>query len=313
MTVRNLQHYALSVPDPEAGKQFYEDFGLEGRVDGNQVVMRCAGRDQDQVILIEGAKRKLHHICFGTTEDGLAAIRKQVDGSDDTQLVDAPNDTPGPGLWIKDWEDQLTNVRVAEAAPSRGGPDPTSDQAAWRINCPGHYDRRGPRGYPPRDTVVKPRRLGHVLHFTTDMNRRLAFYQNVLGLRLSDRSGDLVAFMHHVGGSDHHILGLIQSDLPGFHHGSYEVASVDEVGLGACQLLAKGYKDGWGLGRHVIGSNFFHYIRDPWNSLAEYFCDIDYIPDADAWQADDWPAEDSLYVWGPDVPEDFGANFESDG
>ena len=78
MTVRNLQHYALSVPDPEAGKQFYEDFGLEGRVDGNQVVMRCAGRDQDQVILTEGIKRKLHHICFGKTEDGLAAASRST-------------------------------------------------------------------------------------------------------------------------------------------------------------------------------------------------------------------------------------------
>ena len=207
MTVLNLQHYALTVPDLEAGRTFYEDFGLEGRVDGNQVVMRCEGREQDQVVLGEGSKRKLHHFCFGTTEDGLAAIKARVENGDDTRLVDAPNDTPGPGLWIKDWEDMLTNVRVAEAAPSRGGPDANTGEPAWRINSPGHYDRRGPRGYPKRDTVVKPRRLGHVLHFTTDMNRRLAFYQNVLGLRLSDRSGDLVAFMHHEGDSDHHILG----------------------------------------------------------------------------------------------------------
>ena len=197
MAVRNLQHYALIVPDPETGKQFYEDFGLEGRVDGDQVVMRCEGRDQDQVVLTEGPKRKLHHICFGTNEEGRATIQARVEETDDATLVDAPNDLPGPGLWIRDWEGMLINVQVAEAAPSHGGPDATTGERAWSINSPRHYDRRGARGFPPRDANVRPRRLGHVLHFTTDMNRRLAFYQNVLGLRLSDRSGDIVAFLHH--------------------------------------------------------------------------------------------------------------------
>ncbi len=114
-----------------------------------------------------------------------------------------------------------------------------------------------------RDTVNKPRHLGHMLSFTTDMNAKIDFYTRILGMN-----------------------------------------------LGGCQMIAKGHRNGWGLGRHVIGSNFFHYIRDPWNGLAEYFCDIDYIPTDMEWRAKDWPMEDSLYVWGPDVPEDFPVNFE---
>ncbi len=311
MAVTNLQHYALTVPDASAGKQFYEDFGLAGRADGNRLVLRCPGRDQDQVILVEGGRRRLHHICFGTTADGLAAIKTRIEASADAALVDPPNDLPGPGLWVRDWEGLLTNVRIADAAPSRGGPDATEHDAPWTINSPGHYHRIGSRGVPPRDRKVRPRRLGHVLHFTTDINRRTAFYENLLGLRLSDRAGDIVAFFHHAGGSDHHILGLIQDERTGFHHGSFEVGDIDEVGHGAFRLLDRGYRDGWGLGRHVIGSNFFHYIRDPWGSLAEYFCDIDYIPDDGSWQAKDWPAEDALYLWGPRVPDDFGMNFEA--
>ena len=310
MAVTNLQHYALTVPDASVGRQFYEDFGLESREDGGQAIMRCVGREQDQVILVEGPERRHHHICFGTTEEGLAAIKRNIEASDDASLVDPPNDIPGPGLWIKDWEDILTNVRVAGAAPSRGGPDATESDGIWTINTPGHFDRIGERGVPPRDMKVRPRRLGHALHFTTDINRRIAFYEDLLGLRLSDRAGDIVAFFHHEGGSDHHILGLIQDEKTGFHHGSFEVGNIDEIGYGAFQLLDKGYRDGWGLGRHVIGSNFFHYIRDPWGSLAEYFCDIDYIPGDGSWQAQDWPAEDALYLWGPIVPDDVGANFE---
>ena len=75
--------------------------------------------------------------------------------------------------------------------------------------------------------------------------------------------------------------------------------------------MEKGYGNGWGFGRHVIGSNFFHYIRDPWNSMAEYFCDIDVIPGDHPWQATNYPPEDSLFVWGPPVPEAFGVNFEA--
>ena len=43
---------------------------------------------------------------------------------------------------------------------------------------------------------------------------------------------------------------------------------------------------------------FFHlasdYVRDPWNSLVEYFCDIDFIPDGGKWETKNWPPEDSL-------------------
>jgi hypothetical protein len=88
------------------------------------------------------------------------------------------------------------------------------------------------------------------------------------------------------------------------------VANIDEIGFGASRLLDKGYGYGWGMGRHVLGSNFFFYIRDPWNGLAEYFCDIDYIPPDVKWEAQDWPPQDALYAWGPQVPADFGRNFE---
>jgi len=62
-----------------------------------------------------------------------------------------------------------------------------------------------------------------------------------------------------------------------------------------------------------IGSNFFHYIRDLWGSFAEYFHDLDSIPEQCAWQPRDFPEGDALYRWGPPVPEDFGLNREVEG
>jgi hypothetical protein len=67
---------------------------------------------------------------------------------------------------------------------------------------------------------------------------------------------------------------------------------------------------GWGLGRHVIGSNYFYYTRDPWGSFAEYYHDLDFIPEECAWVPRDFPEEDSLYVWGPPLPPEFVENTE---
>ena len=75
-------------------------------------------------------------------------------------------------------------------------------------------------------------------------------------------------------------------------------------------MADKGYSKGWGLGRHVLGSNYFHYVQDPWGSYAEYSCDMDYIPPGSDWEAGDFGAEDAFYVWGPTPPEDFTKNKE---
>jgi catechol 2,3-dioxygenase len=158
--------------------------------------------------------------------------------------------------------------------------------------------------------MVRPRRLSHILVFTTDIDRAVAFYSNIVGLRLSDRS-DRVAFMHAIHGSDHHILAFAESPAPGLHHCSWDMSGIDDIGLGAMHMAGKGHTAGWGLGRHVLGSNYFHYVQDPWGSYAEYSCDIDYIPAAQRWEAGHHAPEDSFFLWGPEPPADFTLNREA--
>jgi hypothetical protein len=74
----------------------------------------------------------------------------------------------------------------------------------------------------------------------------------------------------------------------------------------------RGWEPFWGVGRHVIGSNFFYYIRDPWGSFAEYFFDLDYIPEDAPWEPRDFEPRDALYRWGPECPAAFGINTETD-
>jgi catechol 2,3-dioxygenase len=152
--------------------------------------------------------------------------------------------------------------------------------------------------------------MAHALFFTPDIDATLDFYVRALGLKISDHPGP-VAFLHGVHGSDHHLIAFAQSSAPGYHHSAWDVSSMDEVGLGAAQMAEVGFKRGWGLGRHVLGSNYFHYVQDPWGSFAEYSFNIDYVPVDYDWVTGRPAPENSLFLWGPAPPTDFVVNYET--
>ena len=311
MAAKHFHHLGLAIPDVPVQKKFYEDFGLIGEETENRAIMRCHGRDQDQLVLTEGAERKLHHVSYGTDEEGLAAVKKSVEASDTAKLIDCPTETPYDGLWIEDFEGDVFNMIVAEPAASKGGRNPSVPHDAFQANGPGHYDRVNKKGSISYETQPEPHRLGHMVQFTTSLTKKIDFYQKILGLKLTDTCEGLIAFMRTPGGCDHHTVAFLQADQPGFHHASFEMANVDQLNLNALRMIDKGHSSNWGFGRHVVGSNFFHYLRDPWNGLIEFFSDIDYIPADYDWEARDWPEERAFSLWGPEVPDDFIENFEA--
>ncbi len=81
------------------------------------------------------------------------------------------------------------------------------------------------------------------------------------------------------------------------------MSSINDIGLGAMRMAKLGHTRGWGLGRHVLGSHYFHYVQDLWGGFTEYSCDIDYIAAAQTWEAKHHQPEDSLYLWGRSRPQ----------
>lgn len=305
--IRNLQHIGLTVPSLEVGRAFYECFGLETRASGSDLVFRCHGREQDQVRLIEGPKKRLAYVSFGTHKGGLESLKQRLAAAD-VEVQSAPFDVPFGGIWFRDPDGDWVNVQEADAAESTAPP-------VAEINSPQRYRRIGSRAF-ELGTVKKarPRRLGHFIKFSPDVTRAVNFYTNVLGLLVTDRALDIIAFLRSPYGGDHHIVGIAKSSHSGLHHMSFEVSDVDEIEIGAETLIAAGYRDAFGLGRHGPGSNYFHYIRDPWNSMVEYFWDIDVIPEGTDWKPATEPHEapgvlHALWANGP-MPEDFIVNFE---
>lgn len=300
MPVKGLIHYALEVPDPVLGGTFYQDFGLQQvQTHVNRVELKTAS-GAGEVQLYEGPTKRLHHVAWAAPGDELEQVRESLRAAGVSE-VDPPKDAPDGGIWVYDPDGNLLNIRDEQPRTLPAEPPVV-------YNAPGNPLRPpGTRNVPTFDRAT-PRRLGHVLFFTPDPDRATAFYNGVLGFKISDRVPGLLSFMRCT--ADHHNMAFAKSTHRGFHHASYEVGGFDEIGMGAMWMRERGWKPGWGMGRHVIGSNVFYYTRDPWGSFAEYFHDIDYIPDSVDWKPRDWDAKDALYCWGPDVPEDFILNRE---
>jgi catechol 2,3-dioxygenase len=299
--VHSLDTFSLTVPDLAEAAAFYTAFGLDVRNAPHGFDLYTFGHPHRWGTYREGPRKKLDWLSFGAYADDLPAFRERLERSGVT-LLDPPAGADGAGLWFRDFDGSLLEIRAA----AKSSPDAKATQnnvvagpgvagAPLRVDAP----------------VVRPRRLSHVLCFSSDIDRAIEFYGGILGLGLSDRASDGIAFMHGVHGSDHHLVAFAKSDAHGFHHCSWDVESFNEVGLGAMQMADAGHHAGWGLGRHVLGSNYFHYVRDPWGSYSEYSNDIDYVPGDGSWKAGNVTPENGFYLWGPNPPPEFVVNYES--
>jgi len=299
--VHSLDRFVFSVPDLEAAERFYRCFGLDVKRDGDRLDL--AARVNPHVwgsVFANGRPKKIQYLRFSAYDDdfeALAARFRAAGGAEPHPLSD------GGGVWTRDPDGTPIQLIAGDKVSPSCKALPEAPAAA----------ASGKGAAPHRKTAsrVRPRRLSHVLLFTPDVSRQVAFYTQTLGLRLSDRSGDIIAFLHGAHASDHHMIAFAKSDAPGLHHSSWDVASFDDVGLGAEMMRGDGYAKGWGVGRHVLGSNYFYYVQDPWGSWAEYSFDIDFVPQDVEWTAGDHPPEDSFYIWGPTVPDDFIVNYEA--
>ena len=299
--VHSLDQFVLAVPDANAAEDFYGNFGLHVVRDGNTLALKTFDHEHRWGSVVEGQKKALHHLSFGCYADDLPKLKARIEGNG-VKVIDPPQGFESNGFWFRNPEGVLIEIKVAPKV------SPNQKSASQWTPAPAGAAGAGIRAKAP---PVRPRRLSHVLIFTKDIDASIKFYEQNLGLRLSDRAADIVAFMHGIHGSDHHLLALVKSTGSGFHHCSWDVSSINDIGLGAMRMADKGFTKGWGLGRHVLGSNYFHYVRDPWGSFAEYSCDIDYIPKEDRWPSADHKPEDSFYLWGPEVPREFTINYEA--
>jgi catechol 2,3-dioxygenase-like lactoylglutathione lyase family enzyme len=298
----SLDHYSLSVPNVDEAADFYVRFGLDVRWKGDEFNLYTQEGAHRWGRYRPGTAKTLDYLSFGVFEDDLPAFRERLTARGVELLRPPAQAEDDVGLWFRDDDGTFVELRGAQKC----SPDAKSsvDNSTVGENI---------AAMPLRADApfVRPRRLSHVLVFTSDVARAIDFYTHTVGLGLSDAAGDVIAFMHGLHGSDHHLVAFAKSDARGFHHSSWDVKSVSDVGLGAMQMADAGHTRGWGLGRHVLGSNYFHYVRDPWGSYCEYSHDIDFIRGDGSWNPSYVTPENGFYLWGPAPPDDFAHNYES--
>ncbi|GAB2456640.1 VOC family protein [Jatrophihabitans fulvus] len=294
MSLHGLTQITIGVPDPGAGAEYYEDFGLRptgATADGHGFATVDGG---EQLRIVATARRRLVELRVG------------ADDADDIERVsaalarlDLPAQTDATSVRTYDPGTEVTVV--VEIAPRLAQPD----IAPPPYNGPGHLVRPDVRAAGVlRTERVRPRKLGHVVLGSTDQVASQRLFTEGLGFRISDTVPGLAAFLRC--STDHHNVLVQQAPLAFLHHTSWQVEDVDEVGRGATAMLEKDpSRHVWGLGRHHVGSNFFWYLKDPAGNFSEYYSDLDCIVDDALWTPQTWEGMRGLYNWGPPPPPSF--------
>jgi catechol 2,3-dioxygenase-like lactoylglutathione lyase family enzyme len=273
MTVMRVERVVYGVADLDECQRFFADFGLERldtagpgrrlRTTLGQVIELRAADDPGLPPPVED-RPTLREIVWGvdTAEalDELAAgLTADRDVSETDGEVHTVDETGfGVGLTVSKPEPVATDYPGA----NRSG-------AVRRWNNPLRPPGR-----------VRPLRLCHVALDIPKAGREEAvgFYTERLGFVPTDRVQKVGVFMRAPGDTDHHTLLLChRPDRAGVNHTAYEVANVDEVIVGANDMIDRGWHEARRLGRHTVGSNIFRFITAPCGGRVEFAADMDRV------------------------------------
>lgn len=163
-----------------------------------------------------------------------------------------------------------------------------------------------PEALPP--STIRPRRLGHVNLKVPDAARSARFWQDAVGLALSEQVGDLLYFLR--AGSEHHNVGIRgRAEHVDVHHIAFEVPGWESYRVICDRLADMGHTVEYGPGRHGPGNNLFVYVRDPASGLrVELYADMARIDDDATYVPPKWTTADrarTMNRWGPGPPDSF--------
>ena len=131
------------------------------------------------------------------------------------------------------------------------------------------------------DTAMRkdrPIRLAHTVLNSHDVAQGLAFYEQALGFKLSDRTR-IMAFIRipQDGPGDHHSIALADADNDCLNHIAFVMPDLESVMRGGGRMKDAGYGIQWGPGRHGPGDNAFNYFIGPADFVIEYTAEVEQV------------------------------------
>lgn len=297
--ISNLGYLCLEASDLEQWKSFAVDLlGLQVRCYQSGKLLTLRMDDYEQRIVVQQGEA-----------DDLVAAGWKFDTAGELEAY--VGELAAKGIEAERGPDELTASRRVERVYTCTDPDGLRHEFFY-----------GP-AYAPSDlpfgsNVLKSRfvtgdlGVGHFVSASQDYTKTLAFYGDVLGLKVSDYirasldtpegAVDFDATFFHTETGRHHSFATAALPFPKrIHHIMVEVADFNDVGLAYERCLAAGYPMMMGLGHHPNDGMFSFYVISPSGFAVEYGYG-GHVIDDDNWevrsfsQLSDWghapPAED---------------------
>ncbi len=274
-SVTDLHYVALAVPDLAAERRFFgETWGLVevGEEDG-KIYFAAEGSQHPFVIrLRQDDERKTDLIGYSANSAAdVDAVFARAEAAE-CRIIARPGPADGPAGGY--------SCRFF---------DP--DGRAIEVIC--DSKQRVHRTLAKGEAI--PTGLSHIVLHSPDIRKLEAFYEEVLGFRLSDWIGEFMVFLRC--NSAHHRLAILPGP-PALNHIAFDVSSVDELMRGLARMTENGIKLQWGPGRHTAGNNTFSYYTTPNGNAVEYTSDLEEV-DEETWQP-------SVHAPTPSITDQWG-------
>ncbi|KAJ9192285.1 hypothetical protein DTO164E3_8424 [Paecilomyces variotii] len=314
-----IAHVYFEHRDLQAFGRFAKGFGfLEADRKGNTVYYRGYGKDPYIYVATQSSSRKSSFM-------GAAFVAKDEENFQKAAAL--------PGAIMKDLEEAPGGGKMVTFARPNGTffhvvygqtereveqyhlPSATHESQGL-FNTPVEKPRKGQfQRYHDGPALVH--KLGHYGYVCKEFEEELEFYTSNFNFVHSDILNlpqfphiHVLTFMHLDLGaeySDHHSFFLQRAPPTArktyLHHSSFEVADFDTQMIGHQHLKEQGWKNVWGVGRHILGSQIFDYWYDSSRFKIEHYADGDVVNQDNPTRRE---PVGPLSVWGPELPKDFG-------
>lgn len=183
--IHSVVEYVLAVPDLEKMRHFHESFGHEIRTEGEGLGLYCKGHPHRWARFFAGDKRQLRWITLGIYAEDEAEFARRI--TERGLGCSPPSNIATDGLWLNGPDNlPIQLVVTKKVSPSQPAPREFPPECQNKGRAPASF----------AIPKVHPLYMSHILLFTADVASAMAFYRDVLGLKLSDQTEPFIAFMH---------------------------------------------------------------------------------------------------------------------
>ena len=272
-----LRSVELEMPDAAAAADFFTR--IWGLIDagkrGATHFMRGTADHAYVISVSEAPARAIASVTFSGSKDDVARVYGEAQKRNVAHLAMRDYDEPGKphGFTLTGPEGQVYRV-LAENEPVQA--------------LPADRDR--------------PLQLTHAVMNVVDRGACEQFAQEVLGFRLSDRTGAM-SFLR--ANNQHHAVAYAGAKTGSLNHLAFEMKDLEAVMKGAGRMRDHKVPLLWGPGRHGPGDNVFSYFVPPHGGIIEYTSEVNIVGDdypvgaPEDWK---WPPG-RIDQWGISMPD----------